>query len=168
MRVKTLKPGRLPAKDLERLNHGLSLDGKPLKPAKVRWMNDDQLCFVLREGKKRQIRRMCEAVGLQVLALKRVRIGRVMLGDLPVGKWRFLATGERFIDWKTEKALTEGATVTDVSAGESPSGASASTADKPNAPTAPTVPSAPASQAKPAARPTLSAPRTFRTRTPKN
>lgn len=88
--------GRLPEADLRRLNHGLSLDGKALLPAKVRWQNDDQLNFTLREGKKRQIRRMCEAVGLTVLGLKRVRIGRVKLGNLPEGKWRYLSETEMF------------------------------------------------------------------------
>ncbi len=88
--------GDLSPEYLARLNHGLVLDGKPLKPARVDWQNRDQLRFVLREGKKRQIRRMCEVVGLRVAGLKRVRIGRVMLGDLPEGKWRFLAAGERF------------------------------------------------------------------------
>ena len=53
------------------LNHGLSLDGEALRPAKVSWQNEDQLRFVLREGKKRQIRRMCELVGLHVVGLKR-------------------------------------------------------------------------------------------------
>ncbi|MFM9968625.1 MAG: pseudouridine synthase [Burkholderiales bacterium] len=88
--------GKLPESDLALLNHGLSLDGEALRPAKVWWQNDDQLRFVLREGKKRQIRRMCEAVGLQVAGLKRVRIGRVMLGRLPPAKWRFLAPDESF------------------------------------------------------------------------
>jgi 23S rRNA pseudouridine2604 synthase len=78
------------------LRHGLSLDAEPLRPAEVDWLNDDQLRFVLKEGKKRQIRRMCEAVGLQVLGLKRVRIGGVALGNLPSGQWRYLAPGERF------------------------------------------------------------------------
>jgi len=96
VRVKYTKPGKLPEADLKRLNHGLSLDGKKLLPAKVRWQNDDQLSFTLREGKKRQIRRMCEAVGLKVLGLKRVRIGSIALGDLPTGQWRFLAENERF------------------------------------------------------------------------
>jgi 23S rRNA pseudouridine2604 synthase len=68
----------------------------PLKRADVKWQNDDQLRFVLREGKKRQIRRMCELVGLKVTGLKRVRIGKVLLGDLPQGQWRFLRSGERF------------------------------------------------------------------------
>lgn len=96
VRVQYTKPGRLPDADLKRLNHGLSLDGKALLPAKVRWQNDDQLSFTLKEGKKRQIRRMCEMVGLKVLGLKRVRIGKVKLGDLPTGKWRYLRPDESF------------------------------------------------------------------------
>lgn len=97
VRVRYTRGGRLPDEDLRRLNHGLSLEGQALRPAKVGWQNDDQLRFVLREGKKRQIRRMCEMVGLEVLGLKRVRIGKVMLSDLPVGKWRLLGAEERFI-----------------------------------------------------------------------
>ncbi|WP_341892537.1 pseudouridine synthase [Variovorax sp. YR752] len=81
---------------LARLRHGLSLDGQALKPARVEWQNPEQLRFVLTEGKKRQIRRMCELVGLKVLGLKRVRIGKVMLGNLPVGQWRYLAPHEKF------------------------------------------------------------------------
>lgn len=78
------------------LRHGLSLDGAALRPAQVEWANADQLRFVLTEGKKRQIRRMCDAVGLQVLGLKRVRIGAVALGALPQGQWRYLRGDERF------------------------------------------------------------------------
>ena len=81
---------------LNLLRHGLSLDGQALKRAQVEWQNPEQLRFVLREGKKRQIRRMCEAVGLHVTGLKRVRIGNVKLGQLPVGQWRYLAANERF------------------------------------------------------------------------
>jgi 23S rRNA pseudouridine2604 synthase len=88
--------GRLPADDLAKLNFGLSLDGAPLKRAEVTRQNKDQLRFILREGKKRQIRRMCELVGLQVTGLKRVRIGKVTLGDLPQGQWRYLRGDERF------------------------------------------------------------------------
>jgi 23S rRNA pseudouridine2604 synthase len=88
--------GRLAADGLARLRHGLSLDGRPLKPAQVEWLNDDQLRFVLREGRKRQIRRMCELVGLKVVGLKRVRIGGVKLGNLPPGQWRYLEEGEAF------------------------------------------------------------------------
>ena len=85
-----------PAEKLKLLCHGLSLDGQPLRPAEVSWQNPEQLRFVLREGKKRQIRRMCEQVGLFVTGLKRVRIGRVNLGHLPVGQWRYLAPHEGF------------------------------------------------------------------------
>jgi 23S rRNA pseudouridine2604 synthase len=96
VRVKYLRGDRLPETDLRLLQYGLSLDGKKLKPARVTWQNDDQLRFILKEGKKRQIRRMCEAVGLEVLALKRVRIGQVRLGELPVGQWRLLGPEEGF------------------------------------------------------------------------
>ncbi|MFV0681508.1 pseudouridine synthase [Ottowia sp.] len=85
-----------PHEGLARLRHGLSLDGQTLKPAQVDWQNPEQLRFVLREGKKRQIRRMCEQVGLKVTGLKRIRIGRVTLGQLPVGQWRYLGANEKF------------------------------------------------------------------------
>ena len=88
--------GRLSEADLRRLNHGLALDGVALKPAEVSWQNQDQLRFILRQGKKRQIRRMCEQVGLTVTGLKRVRIGGIMLGSLPPGQWRYLRSDERF------------------------------------------------------------------------
>ena len=85
-----------PADKLALLRHGLSLDGQPLQRAKVEWQNPEQLRFVLTEGKKRQIRRMCEQVGLKVVGLKRVRVGHVMLGNLPVGQWRYLQPHEKF------------------------------------------------------------------------
>lgn len=88
--------GRLSDQDLKRLNHGLSLDGRALKPAKVSWLNQDQLKFVLQEGRKRQIRRMCEMVGLKVVGLKRVRIGNIQLADLEPGCWRYLRPDESF------------------------------------------------------------------------
>ena len=88
--------GKLSEDGLRLLNHGLELDGKPLKPAKVSWLNENQLRFVLREGRKRQIRRMCELVGLKATGLKRVRIGSVKLGKLPAGQWRYLGEREMF------------------------------------------------------------------------
>jgi len=88
--------GAFPAERLALLCHGLSLDGQPLRPAQVSWQNPEQLRFVLKEGKKRQIRRMCEQVGLFVTGLKRVRIGRVNLGHLPIGHWRYLMPHEQF------------------------------------------------------------------------
>ena len=81
---------------LRRLRYGLSLDDKPLKRAKIDVLQPHVLRFVLREGRKRQIRRMCEAVGLEVTGLKRVRIGRVRLGTLPEGQWRYLGPDEQF------------------------------------------------------------------------
>ena len=88
--------GDLSERGFNLLNHGLELDGRKLRPAQVTWQNEDQLKFVLREGRKRQIRRMCELVGLHVVGLKRVRIGQVKLGDLPLGQWRTLLPNERF------------------------------------------------------------------------
>jgi 23S rRNA pseudouridine2604 synthase len=88
--------GELADADLARLRHGLALDDRPLAPAQVEWINPHQLRFVLLEGRKRQIRRMCDLVGLRVTGLKRVRIGRIPLGKLPEGQWRYLLPGEVF------------------------------------------------------------------------
>ena len=88
--------GTIVDEDLKLLNYGLMLDEYKLKPAKVNWQNKDQLNFVLIEGRNRQIRKMCELVGLKVNGLKRVRIGNVRLRDLPEGKWRFLSEEESF------------------------------------------------------------------------
>ena len=97
VRVAYKGQGAFPDEMMARLRHGITLDNVELKPARVSWQNEEQLRFVLREGRKRQIRRMCELVGLQVLGLKRVRIGSVALGPLPVGQWRYLDEAERFI-----------------------------------------------------------------------
>jgi 23S rRNA pseudouridine2604 synthase len=80
---------------IKRLRHGLSLDGRQLKPAKVTFAGEQRLRFVLKEGRNRQIRRMCELVGLEVIDLLRVRIGPLLLGDLPEGRWRVLTGEER-------------------------------------------------------------------------
>ena len=88
--------GVLSKENMALLNFGLSLDGKALKRAQVSWQNQDQLRFILFEGKKRQIRRMCELVNLKITGLKRVRIGKVKLGNLPEGQWRYLEDGEKF------------------------------------------------------------------------
>ncbi|PLK49904.1 pseudouridine synthase [Uliginosibacterium sp. TH139] len=88
--------GELSAEGMRLLHHGLELDGVELQPAKVSWQNEDQLRFVLQEGRKRQIRRMCELVGLKVVGLKRIRIGSIPLGKLPVGQWRYLGEHEKF------------------------------------------------------------------------
>ncbi len=81
---------------VSRLSFGLSLDGEPLERAQIERLDENLMKFTLLEGKKRQIRRMCELVGLKVVDLKRVRIGKIRLGDLPSGKWRYLKNNESF------------------------------------------------------------------------
>lgn len=88
--------GVITPEKIDQLRFGLALDGKALKRAKVQWTESHLLTFVLREGKKRQIRRMCELVDLEVTGLKRTRIGRIKLDDLPEGQWRYLRPDERF------------------------------------------------------------------------
>ena len=88
--------GELSPDNLKLLNHGLTLDEVKLQRAQVSWQNEKQLRFVLHESRKAQIERMCELVGLRVLAIKRIRIGSVSLGKLPAGQWRYLRAGERF------------------------------------------------------------------------
>lgn len=77
------------------LRHGLELDGRRLKPAGVFDRGKGRLKFVLSEGRNRQIRRMCELVGLRVIDLERTRIGPIALGDLEEGRWRHLTSDER-------------------------------------------------------------------------
>lgn len=88
--------GELREEQLAMLREGLSLDGKKLRPARVELISEDRLRFELHEGRHRQIRRMCDAVGLQILSLMRVRIGKVRLGQLAEGCWRFLRPDESF------------------------------------------------------------------------
>jgi len=87
--------GRIDRAKIQKLRHGLELDGRKLKPAKVTLEDTQVLRFVLSEGRNRQIRRMCELVELEVTDLIRVRIGPLLLGDLPEGKWRHLTAQER-------------------------------------------------------------------------
>ena len=87
--------GKISPDKIAKLCHGLSLDGRQLRPAKVTRDNGQVLRFILKEGRKRQIRRMCEQVGLHVTDLFRIRIGGVSINDLPEGKWRALTTKER-------------------------------------------------------------------------
>ncbi len=88
--------GKVTDKALRQLGYGLSLDGKPLRRAEVLKLGGDQLKFVLNEGRKRQIRRMCQLVGLEVVSLTRTRIGKIRLAGLPRGRWRLLDSDERF------------------------------------------------------------------------
>ncbi len=88
--------GEIDGNKLARLRHGLWLDNQPLLPAEIGQTGPGEIRFVLREGKKRQIRRMCDLVGLKVTGLRRIRIGRIALGNLPSGQWRYLGPGETF------------------------------------------------------------------------
>lgn len=81
---------------IKQLSFGLFLDDKPLKKAEVKLINPKTFKIILKEGRKRQIRRMCELVGLEVYSLKRVRIGQIKLGELGYGKWRLLGDQEQF------------------------------------------------------------------------
>ena len=74
--------------------HGVELDGVALAPAQVDRLGPNLLSFRIHEGKNRQIRRMCQQVGLTVKALRRVREGQVQLGGLKLGKWRYLTEEE--------------------------------------------------------------------------
>ena len=87
--------GTVTERKLGLLRHGLQLDGRQLKPAKVGRVEEQRLRFILREGRNRQIRRMCELVDLEVTDLLRIRIGALRLGELPEGRWRPLTDQER-------------------------------------------------------------------------
>ncbi|HEY0435800.1 MAG TPA: pseudouridine synthase [Phenylobacterium sp.] len=87
--------GRITPEKIARLCHGLTMDGRQLKPARVSVVHGQELRFILKEGRNRQIRRMCELVGLHVMDLVRIRIGSLRLGELPEGRWRVLSPAER-------------------------------------------------------------------------
>ena len=87
--------GEITEAKLALLRHGLELDGRQLRPAEVELISDQRLRFVLKEGRNRQIRRMCELVELKVVDLFRVRVGPLTLGDMPEGRWRPLTAAER-------------------------------------------------------------------------
>ena len=88
--------GQIAEGGLQKLCHGLSFNGRPLPPIKVSWQNEMRLRFALKGIRPGQIPAMCEAVGLQVLSLKRIRIGRVPLAKVPEGQWRYLQGWEKF------------------------------------------------------------------------
>jgi 23S rRNA pseudouridine2604 synthase len=87
--------GEITPEKLSLLRHGLALDDRQLRPAEVEVIADQRLRFVLKEGRNRQIRRMCELVELKVVDLFRVRVGDLTLGDMPEGRWRHLTAEER-------------------------------------------------------------------------
>ncbi|KQV84999.1 RNA-binding protein [Massilia sp. Root351] len=88
--------GSIADNGLALLNHGLPYNGKPLPPIKVSWQNEQRLRFALKSPKPGQIQHMCKLVGLKVVAMKRIRIGRIAMSSLPLGEWRYLQGFERF------------------------------------------------------------------------
>lgn len=88
--------GTLTPEQLKQLSFGLSYQGRPLTPCKVSWQSESRLRFALKAPKPGQIAHMCRAVGLQVLAVRRIRIGRLAMAKLQPGQWRYLGAHERF------------------------------------------------------------------------
>ncbi|MHB1238652.1 MAG: rRNA pseudouridine synthase [Gallionella sp.] len=88
--------GQLSPAGLKLLNHGLTFNGRALPPGKVSWQNETRLRFALKGVQPGQIAYMCQSAALQVMAMKRIRIGAVSMGKLPPGQWRYLMPQERF------------------------------------------------------------------------
>ncbi len=88
--------GTLDERGLKQLNHGITFNGRPLAPAKVSWQNETRLRFAVKGLKPGQIAHMCQSVGLKIRTLKRIRIGKVSMGKLPLGEWCYFPAGERF------------------------------------------------------------------------
>lgn len=88
--------GFLPEGAVDKLNGRLTLDGETIPAIKVSQQSDQRLRFVVRENRNRLIRRVCELVGIRVASVRRTRIGRISLGDVPQGQWRYLKSDERF------------------------------------------------------------------------
>src|SRR5690606_15360851 len=88
--------GTLPPWGLARLSHGLAYEGRTLVPCKVSWQNETRLRFAIKGTRPGQLRDMCAQVGLQVLSIRRIRIGRIPLAKMPAGSWRYLPVGEKF------------------------------------------------------------------------
>jgi len=87
-------------RDLERLARGVKLEDGPTAPARVRRVGEREIEIAIREGRNRQVRRMFEAVGNEVVALRRVAFGSVRLGDLKAGAARRLEEGEVAALWE--------------------------------------------------------------------
>jgi 23S rRNA pseudouridine2604 synthase len=81
---------------LRKLNHGLHWNGRALPPCKVSWQNEIRLRFAIKGVQPGQLRAMCAQVGLDVVAVRRLRIGKVSLAKMPAGHWRYLPSGDRF------------------------------------------------------------------------
>jgi 23S rRNA pseudouridine2604 synthase len=81
---------------LYKLAHGLKFQGHALPPCKVSWQNESHLRFAIKGVQPGQLRHMCREVGLDVVGIRRLRIGRIPLRKLPPGEWRYLPVGEKF------------------------------------------------------------------------
>lgn len=81
---------------MQKLAHGLSYQGRALRPCKVSWQNETRLRFAIKDVQPGQLRDMCRQVGFEVVSIRRLRIGRISLSKMPVGEWRYLPVGERF------------------------------------------------------------------------
>ena len=88
--------GELAANGLKQLNRGIPFNGRTPPAIKVSWQNETRLRVALKGAQPGQIQHMCEAVGLEVVSMKRIRLGGVSMGKLPAGQWRYLREGERF------------------------------------------------------------------------
>jgi 23S rRNA pseudouridine2604 synthase len=88
--------GELPPDRLKLLNHGLKFNGRVLPPIKVSWQNETRLRFALKGVQPGQLAHMCLSVGLVVVSIKRIRVGRISMAKLPPGRWRYLLPYERF------------------------------------------------------------------------
>jgi len=88
--------GELAPNGLKRLNRGIPFNGRTPPAIKVSWQNETRLRVALKGAQPGQVAHLCEAAGLQVLSMKRIRLGGVPLGKLPPGQWRYLRPDERF------------------------------------------------------------------------
>jgi len=88
--------GQLAEDGLKRMNRGIPFHGRTPPAVKVSWQNETRLRVALKGAQPGQITHMCEAVGVTVLSMKRIRLGGVSMGKLPAGQWRYLRGDERF------------------------------------------------------------------------
>ncbi|WP_413794272.1 MULTISPECIES: rRNA pseudouridine synthase [unclassified Pseudomonas] len=88
--------GDMVAHGLNRLNHGLTYKGKELPAVKASWQNENRLRFAMKNPQPGVIALFCQAVGLKVVAIRRIRIGGVSIGKVPLGQWRYLSAKEKF------------------------------------------------------------------------
>ncbi len=81
-------------RDIERLKKGVVIDGKKTQQPKVNWLKDNVVEISISEGRNRQVRKMFEAIGYDVVALQRISVGKLTLGNIPLGRWRHLSSAE--------------------------------------------------------------------------